>query len=138
MSRHRETRHRGAGRRHELRPLSSGSRPRRRNRAARHAEPVTIEWDSRGTFQLFARASSAGSAPSTSAAELTGAERATATDVVVLPGPEPARLKFSPRPVIWGPAYFWLWPRPARPWVQVFPHRRGHSSRAGSSRRRRV
>jgi len=131
MSRHRETRHRGAGRRHELRPLSSGARPRRRNRAARHAGPVTVEWDSRGTFTLYARASSAGSAPSTAPAALTGAERATATDVVVLP--EPGALKFTPLGVVW-----WGWPRPARPWVQVFPHRRGHSSRAGSSRRRSV
>jgi hypothetical protein len=136
MSRHRETRHRGAGRRHELRPLSSGSRPRRRNRAARHAAPVTIEWDSKGTFRIVATGGD-GEPAVMAGAELTEAQRAALTDVALLPGPGPVTAAPAP-PVIWGPAFFWLWPRPPRPWVQPFPHRRGHSSRPGSSRRRRV
>ena len=122
MSRHRETRHRGAGRRHELRPLSSGSRPRRRNRAARHAEPLTIEWDARGTFHFVARAGEPDTEPAVTLTELTEAEQAALVPVVLAEGT----------------GWRWLWPaRPARPWVQPFPHRRGHSSRPGSSRRRR-
>jgi hypothetical protein len=98
------TRHQRLARR-----FTSSARPRRRNRAARHAGPVTIEWDERGTFQLELRA-----------------------------GGEPGTVTASPG-LITGPAFLaWARPDPGpRPWVQSFPHRRGASSRPGSGRRRR-